>query len=1077
MKVNAILLLVILFTVSSLTASPGSAQTLSDVKVSVDINRGTLRNAFSQIEKQTDFRFAYRNELISAFKNLNISGEVRSVKSTLDELLKGTGLNYKQVNNSIIIFRENPVLMRETAQDIYINGVVTDENKLPLPGVSVKIKGTNKGVTTKGDGSYIIQVPDETAILVFSYIGYVTTEAPVKNGRRTSVSLKPQVGTLDDVVVIGYGTTTKRLNTGSVSSITSKDIANQPVSDPLAALQGRVAGLDITGTTGYPGSSYNVRLRGTNSILAGNNPLYIVDGIPFISESIDQFRGANGNNSPLNSINPADIERIDILKDADATAIYGSRGANGVILISTKKGKIGKMAVDAKVYTGAAFVNHKVEMLNTQQYLALRNEALANDAKSVEDETIPDLKSWDQNLNNDWQEKLMGGTSKFTEAQLSLSGGSDLTNFLVSGTYRREGNVTPGDQDYQRGAANLSMNHKSANSRFNLSTSLKYTADFNKSFITDLTQYYNLPPNFPVYGADGKYYWVGNTQNPMALFERDYDSQTNNLFGNVLAKYNILDGLSAQLSLGYNRMTLKQTQTVPQISSNPLNYTESEAYYGNSELNSYIVEPQLDYVRKIGKGTLNLLLGGTFQSSINEGLNLLGVGYPSDEQLKNPNVAVKLESRNYNYTDYKYTSVFGRATYNLNEKYIVNGTFRRDGSSRFGPDRRFGNFGAVGFAWLFANESFIKDNLGFLSFGKVRGSYGTAGNDQIGDYEYFDGWGASSFPYAGYPTLSPSRFSIPTYQWEVNHKFEVGLELGFLKDRILMTAAYYRNKSGNMLIQYPLSPQSGFEEYVANLPAELENKGFELELNTVNFNNKDFKWNTSFNLTIARNKLLKYPGLENTALSNKYFIGQPIDVTTGYISEGIDPETGLAKIKDLNDDQEIDDGNDFTFLGTTTPKFYGGILNKFTYKNWTLDFFFQFVKQEGPSLNYGYLSTPYGFMVNKDISALNRWTPDNRQADIPKATASASGDAYTTYSQWRLSSANWKDASFIRLKNVALRYNLGSLTKKIGAGNLTVFVQGQNLFTITNYDGFDPETKGLALPPLSVYTAGLQLSF
>lgn len=1077
MKVNAVLLMILLFAVGSLTASTGSAQTLADVKVSVGMNKGTLRSAFSQIEKQTDFRFAYRNELISAFKNLNINGETRSVKSALDELLKGTGLNYKQLNNSIIIFREAAVASSATRQDIYINGLVTDENNLPLPGVSVKVKGTNKGVTTSNAGRYVIQVPDENAILVFSYIGYVTTEATVKNGRATNVSLKPDVGTLDDVVVIGYGTTTKRLNTGSVSSITAKDIASQPVSDPLAALQGRVAGLDITGTTGYPGSSYNVRLRGTNSILAGNSPLYIVDGIPFISEPIDQFRGANGNNSPLNSINPADIERIDILKDADATAIYGSRGANGVILISTKKGKSGKTAVDAKVYSGAAFVNHKIEMLNTQQYLALRKEAIANDGIAVTDESIPDLKKWDQNLDNDWQKTLMGGTSKFTEAQLSLSGGSELTNFLVSGTYRREGNVTPGDQNYQRGAVNLSMNHKSADNKFNLSTSLKYTADLNKSFITDLTQYYNLSPNFPVYGPDGKYYWVGNTQNPMALFERDYESQTNNLFGNVLAKYNIFSGLSAQVSLGYNRMTLKQTQTVPEISSNPLNYTESEAYYGNSELNSYIVEPQLDYVRKIGKGTLNLLLGGTFQSSINEGLNLLGSGYPSDEQLKNPNVAVKLESRNYNYTDYKYTSIFGRATYNLDEKYIVNGTFRRDGSSRFGPDRRFGNFGAIGVAWLFANESYIKDNLGFLSYGKLRGSYGTVGNDQIGDYEYYDGWGASSFPYAGSPTLSPSRFSIPTYQWEVNHKFEVGLELGFLKDRILMTASYYRNKSGNMLISYPLSPQSGFENYVANLQAELENKGFELELNTVNINEKNFKWNTSFNLTIAKNKLLKYPGLENTALASRYFIGQPIDVTTGYIFDGIDPQTGLAKIKDLNNDQDIDDTNDVTFLGTTTPKFYGGIMNKFSYKNWSLDFFFQFVKQEGPSLNYGYLSVPYGFMVNKDVSALDRWTPDNRQTDIPKATASASGDAYVSYSQWRLSSANWKDASFIRLKNVALRYSLGSLAKRLHVGNLTVFVQGQNLFTITNYDGFDPETKGLAMPPLSVYTAGLQLSF
>lgn len=1077
MKVNAILLLITLFTVSSLTASPGSAQTLSDVNVSIDINNGTLRSAFSQIEKQTDFRFAYRNELIAKFKNLKINGDNRSVKSMLEELLKGTGLSFKQLNNSIIIFREVQGSQHTTIQDLYITGVVTDENRLPMPGVSVKIKGTIKAVTTDNAGKFNIQVPNENAILVFSYIGYITNEVPIKSGHTINISLKPDIGTLDDVVVIGYGTTTKRLNTGSVSSITAKDIANQPISNPIAALQGRVAGLDISGTSGLPGSSYNVRLRGTNSIIGGNDPLYIVDGIPFISESLDQFRGANGNNSPLNSINPADIERIDILKDADATAIYGSRGANGVILITTKKGKSGKTAVDAKVSSGAAFVGHQVEMLNTQQYLALRREALANDGGSVTDESIPDLKAWDQNLDNNWQDKLMGRTAKFTEAQLSLSGGSELTNFLVSGTYRREGNVTPGDQNYQRGAVNMGMNHKSADKKFDLSASLKYTADMNKSFVSDLTQYYNLSPNFPIYQPDGKYFWFSTAQNPIALFERDYESQTNNMFGNVLAKYKILDGLSAQVSLGYNRMTLRQTQTIPEISSNPINYTNSEAYYGNSELNSYIVEPQLDYVRKIGKGTLNLLLGGTFQSSTKEGSNLLGSNYPSDEQLKNPNAAADLISRNYNYSEYKYTSVFGRVTYNLDEKYILNGTFRRDGSSRFGPDYKFGNFGAIGAAWLFANEPFIKDNLGFLSYGKLRASYGTVGNDQIGDYEYYDGWEPSNFPYAGYPTLSPSRFSIPTYRWEVNHKLEVGLELGVLKDRILMTLAYYRNKSGNMLIMYPLSSQSGFPEYTANLPAELENKGFELELNTVNVNSKNFKWNTSFNLTVAKNKLLRYPGLEFTAMADKYFIGQPINVTTGFIFEGVNPETGLAKFKDLNGDQEISEEEDFTDLGTTTPKFYGGISNTLSYKNWSLDFFFQFVKQEGPTLNYGYLSLPFGFMVNKDVSALNRWTPENKYTDIPKATASASGDAYNSYSQWRVSSANWKDASYIRLKNVALRYNLQSLAKKLNVGNLQIFAQGQNLFTITNYEGFDPETKGLVMPPLTAYTAGLQLSF
>ncbi len=623
---------------------------------------------------------------------------------------------------------------------------------------------------------------------------------------------------------------------------------------------------------------------------------------------------------------------------------------------------------------------------------------------------------------------------------------------------------------------NFNVNHKSLDNKFNLTTSVKFVGDQNNSLPTDVTQYYNLAPNTPIYNPDGSYYWYGNDQNPIAYFERKYQSATQNLSGNAIAKYDILTGLTAQISAGYNRISMKQTQTLPEKSFNPDTYTASLAYYGNSTVSAYSLEPQLDYTLPISKGILKLLAGATWQSSVREGQNLLGEGFPSDEQLNNPNAAVDLGSTSYDYSDYKYNSIFGRATYNWDEKYILNGTFRRDGSARFGPGKKFGNFGAIGAAWIFSNETFIKDKLRFLSFGKLRSSYGTVGNDQIGDYNYNDSWSAASFPYAGSGTIYPTRFSIPDYQWEVNHKFEVAAELGFLKDRILLTADYYRNKSGNMLVGYVLSSQSGFIDYTANLPAELENKGWEFELSTININKNNFKWNSSLNLTFAKNKLLKYPGLENSAYTNIYFIGQPINVTTGFVSTGIDSQTGLPAFKDKDGDESIDDPNDLYVLGTTTPKYYGGFSNSFTYKNWSLDFFFQFVKQEGPLLNYGYLSTPYGTRTNKDISALDRWTSQGQNTSIPIAT-STTGDAYSAYNLWRLSSANWGDASFIRLKNVALRYNLGSLFKNLKVSNLTVYVQGQNLFTITGYDGFDPETKGVVMPPVSTYTAGLQVSF
>jgi TonB-linked SusC/RagA family outer membrane protein len=1077
MKVNAILLLVILFTVSSLTASPGSAQTLSDVKVSIEINNGTLRNAFSQIEKQTDFRFAYRNELVSEFKDLSISGETRSVKNMLDQLLRNTGLSYKQLNNSIIIFKEAPAQVQTRIQDVYVNGVVKDENNLPLPGVSVKIKGTNKGVTTDNDGKYIIEVANENAILVFSYIGYVTAEAPVKNGRMTNISLKPDVGSLDAVVVVGYGTTTKRTNTGSVSSISSKVIGQQPVNDPLSALQGRVAGLEISAVTGYPGSGYNVRLRGQNSIGAGNDPLYIVDGVPFISESLSQFTGANGNQSPLSSINPADIERIDILKDADATAIYGSRAANGVILITTKSGKAGKSEISISAYTGVSQFNNPVKMLNTADYLELRREAFKNDGVTPTVDNAPDLLVWDQNMDQNWQNRLLGNAAALTEINTSIRGGSEQTNFMLSGTFRNEKTVLPGNSGLMKGAMNMSINHKSMDDRFKISGSLKYVADENNSLAADLTSFFNMVPNYPIYDGAGAFYWYGNDQNPIAYLERKSLSKSQNILGNLNASYRVTDGLSLRVTGGFNRMTMNQVQTSPKVSFNPQTYTGSMAIYGDSYINAYIIEPQAEYTTTLGGGKLTALAGGTWQHSLTEGNSIIGNGYASDAQLENIKAAIVLTPRTYAYNKYRYNSVFGRLTYNLDEKYIVNGTFRRDGSSRFGPDKQFGNFGAVGAAWLFSNEAFLK-NTAILSFGKLRASYGLVGNDQIGSYGYLDSWSATSYPYGGSGGLSPTRFANPLYSWEENRKLEFGLDLGFLKDRILLTTNFYRNRSNNQLIEYALSPQSGFDSYTANLPALVQNKGLEFELSTVNISNSAFSWSSSLNFTFSRNKLLEYPNLENTSYADQYVVGQPLTIVKGFGFKGLDSQTGVPTFIDLDGDGAISDPRDLIVMGHTAPDFFGGLQNSMSYKSFSLDFFFQFVKQEGPGLNYGRLSYSNGVRINKDESALDRWRQPGDPAVIPGASFTAGKPIYTAYqNNYRLSDANWVDASFIRLKNVSLRYNFGSLLRKQTFKNLTVYLQGQNLFTITPYDGFDPETKGYALPPLSTYTAGVQVSF
>jgi len=1078
MKVNAVILVISLLAVSSLYALNSSAQDLREVRVAFGVSRASLKEAFEKIEKQTDFRFAYKKDIISGIISPELEVKERSLKQTLDELLQGSSLSYKLLNNSIIIFKTPAPNAQVNLSKEEISGVVRDESGNGMPGVSVKVKGKTNSAITDSKGLFKIEAAPED-VLIFSYIGYSTIERMVQAGREMKIDMQQQAGTLDAVVVIGYGTTTKRANTGSVTTVGAKQIANQPVGNPIAALQGRVAGLDIASATGYPGSSYNVRLRGQNSISWGNSPLYIVDGVPFVSESLSQFAGANGSQSPLESINPSDIEQIDILKDADATAIYGSRGANGVILITTKKGKAGKPEFTANVYTGISTVNKQVKMLNGAEYLAMRREAYAKDAVTPTDTQAPDLLLWDQNLDQNWQDLLIGKSANLSELQLGFNGGTEQTKYLISGTYRNEKIVLPGDLGYKRGALNMVINHNSIDKKFQFTGSLKYTLDENNTLQSDVTSFFNLAPNFPIYDASGNYYWVGNEQNPMAYFERTSISNTTNVFGNTTLSYQLLPGLTAKVSAGFNRMDMKQTQTLPKLGFNPVNYTGSSANYGNGDLNSYIVEPQLDYNLKLGKGSLSALVGGTWQHSLRETQGVTGSGYISDQQLDNIKAATLITPRNYSYAKYRYTSVFGRLTYNWDEKYIVNGTFRRDGSSKFGPNNRFGNFGAVGAAWLFSKETFIKENIPFLSFGKLRGSFGTVGNDQIGDYQFLDSWTPTTYPYGGIGGISPSRFPNPDYSWEVNKKLEAGLDLGFFNERLLLTTNFYRNRSGNQLIGSTLSSQSGFTSYQANLPALVENKGWEFELSSINIRLKNFSWNTAFNLTLAKTKLLEYPDLKNSANATRYVIGQPLSIVMGFDFLGINQQTGVPEFRDINGDKAITDPADLVVIGNTMPKFYGGIQNSFTYKNFSFDFFFQFVKQEGPLLNYGYLSYSNGYALrNKDVSALDRWATPGVPATIPGASATAGKAIYTAYqNNYRLSNAVWGDASFIRLKNVSLKYNFRDLLKSWKFNNITMYLQGQNLFTITPYDGFDPETKGYSMPPVSIYTAGLQVSF
>ncbi len=1059
MKLIAIFLFLICLQVSARSFSQN---------VTLSVKNEKLSKVLEAIETQTNLSFIYDKNLLDKSERVTIQVVNQPLESVLQMLFRKQSLGYSYSGNYIVLSPKQitglPLTndQSQLAPPGDVKGRIVNENGEPVVA-SIVVKSTQKGTTSNADGYFELKGIDDNATLLITGVSIAPLEIKVNGRNYIDITVKIEAVEGADVVVKGYYNASRKSSTGSVSTIKAEKIANQPVVDPISAMQGRASGLMITPQSGMPGSSFQVRIRGENSMSNGNEPLFVIDGVPFIFNTvINQFSGASGNQSPLASINPGDIERIDVLKDADATAIYGSRGANGVILITTKKGKASESRVNLNLYTGVRQIGHRLDFLNTQEYLELRNEAFANDNFAKTPTNAPDLLVWDQNAYTDWQDLLMGNTAHVTQGQLSFSGGNAQTRFLLSAAFNKESTVLLGDFSYTRGSTHLSVDHSSKNSKFGITASFNFASDKNDIVPTDVSQYFNLAPNYPIYNPDGSLYWFGSVQNPVAYLNRTYETWTNNLIANSTLRYEILPGLTARANLGFTYTAMKQLQTLPQSGfTNISPVPGSTAQYGNSDVNSYIVEPQLDYTRWLGPGKLSVLAGGSFQQTVQEGYYYLGAGYSSDAMLKNMAAATTRTLRNYNYSQYKYQAIYGRLNYDISSKYILNLTFRRDGSSRFADDNKFGNFGAVGAAWVFTEENFVKNAIPFLSSGKLRASYGVTGNDQIGDYQYLDTWSSSSFPYAGYPGLAPERAFNPDFSWETNKKLDISLELGFIKDRILLTTSYYNNRSDDQLVGQTLSSQSGFTSFTSNFPALVENKGLEFDLLTQNINGKSFTWNTSLNISFPKNTLLKYEGLENSGDAAGYEVGKSTRIIKGYHFTGVNPSTGVPEFEDVNKDGMLNQAGDWVVLGETLPKFFGGFSNELRYKNFSLDIFFQFVKQEAPTIDWGPLSGAYGGMTNKSTLVLDRWRKAGDVTNVPRATANTANVANTAFrNYYRTSSGVWGDASYIRLKNVSLKYDLSYITKRWKIPSSNIYIQGQNLFTITNYNGLDPELNG-----------------
>lgn len=971
-----------------------------------------------------------------------------------------------------------------------ITGVVTDKSGLPIPGVNVVIKGTNEGVVTGINGEYSISIQDNNTILVFSFIGYITKEYSANN-LKMNVVLSEDNLLLEGVVVVGYGAVRKSDLTGSIASISSKNIQQIATSRVDQALQGQIPGLQVTTTSGMPGGNTNILVRGIGSVSGGVGPLVVVDGFPGIS--IDQ-------------INPADIESLEVLKDASATAIYGSRGSNGVIIITTKQGKVGKAKVSFDTYVGFQQPAKYLDMMNAQEYAEIliesRNAGWLENGGPNASITDPNSKrssnyripeEW-SDLNNlpsydtDWQD-LIFRTAPIQNYQLSAIGGNESLRYSISGGYfNQEGILIK--TGFKRYSARINLD---AQLTRRLKVGMSMTPSYSNSKQVPSSGHYldyniisaalSMPPLIPARNEDGSYANANHlmTQgmvaipNPIEIADKLQTSHAvANLWGTAFAEYEIIKGLSLKVSGGITYQNMKYNWFKPSTLSN--SNAQSPAA-GSDRMNqniNWLNENTLSYHKTIKKHSFDGLLGFTIQKASNRGLEAKAENYP-DDLISNVNGG-QINDGNYSINEWSLVSYLARLNYIYDNRYLLTATVRTDGSSRFGAENRYGTFPSLSLGWRLSEENFVK-KINFFDNLKLRVSYGLSGNNDIGDYRYI-GLLSNTYYIAGgkqVPGLYQSNITNSILGWETSKQFDLGLDIGILNNRLRLTADYYRRRNTDMLLQKAISSVSGFTSAWVNA-GEIDNKGFELVFSGEPIKTPSFQWSSSFNISFNKNKVIDLGETDEIfsdggrGNNNITRVGEPIGSFYGRRVEGIfmseeeiashatqpNAKPGDYKFRDINNDHIIND-EDRDIIGSPHPDFYYGFNNNFVYKDWSLDVLINGVQGNEVFWAGAVFVEGYHGVQNETKQVYNnRYISAEQPGDGKSPRVIRGGKSNNMV----FSDAFLYDASFLRIRNVTLSYNIPSLIlKKINLQSARVYVNATNLFTFTSYPGYDPEVS------------------
>lgn len=936
------------------------------------------------------------------------------------------------------------------AQAYRISGTVTDGSSgNPMLGVTVYIKGTSKGVITDADGHYSIALETDTVKLVYSFVGMRSLEIPVAGKSNIDVSLQPELVGLDEIVVVGYGSQSKKLLTGSVGTIDSKQIDNIPVASVDQALQGRLSGVRVFSNSGTPGGGISVRIRGSSSISADNQPLYIIDGIPVVNGDYSQQGFGGQGISAINDLNAADIESYQVLKDASYAAIYGARAANGVVLITTKKGAEGPLKVDFSMYTGTQKMAKKLDLLDAHDYMVLINEAIYNAYGIPEYLGDPNY----PRANTDWQDKVTR-VAPHSEYQLSFSGANNKISYYISGTYFDQTGIVIGS-DFKRFSGRVNLEAK-ASERLKLGTNLSFTRSDIHRIYGDNNIYGPLsnaianPPNEPVYNPDGTYY---NTYyaNPLAMAKEPMHKVMS--FRNLLsfyAEYKLATDLYFKSSVNADVLNLREDSFLPADIGLAAG-SSGAGTAGNSNLYRLVNENTLTWDRTFAEVHNLTLLGGFSYEVNNEYYSLVnGIEFPGNN-FKYLVAAADINGGSSSTTSYKLASFFGRMNYDYNKKYLMQIILRADGSSRFGADKRYGFFPSASAGWRIIQEPFMA-NQHIMSDLKLTASVGSTGNQEIGNFGSLSLW-APGNNYLDLPGISPAQLGNSKLGWERTTTFEGGLTTGFLRDRIVFNMNLYLKKTTNLLLSRPILTVSGFGSIAENV-GEIDNKGIEFNLNTINLQSAEgFNWTTGFNISFNRNTVVTLYGDQpiNTGFANRFEVGHPYGAFYGLQFLGVNRDDGSIVYKDRVPDGQITD-DDRTFIGDPNPKYDGGLSNNLSYKGFDLSLFFQFV-QGNDIFNATRIYSEGYYLDNQTSRMMKRWQQPGDITDIPKAM-------YADPQYGYISSRFIEDGSFVRLKTTSIGYTLPvKLLGHLHVRSFKIYVTAENFLTWTKYSGIDPEVN------------------